>query len=1253
MRFYADGPVIPDELLQQQREGNTIFFCGAGVSMPAGLPSFAGLAKGIIDNLSSKKALEPFQRCEYDRAFNALLREFDRDEIDRQMFAALRTPRKPNLKNHENLLALSRSADGCPQIVTTNFDQLFERAEKGIEVCVPPALPNLDLNQSIEGLVYLHGRLTSPKSTKRPTYIVSSSDFGRAYLSEGWATKFVKSLREQFAIVLIGYRAEDPPMRYLLEGLHGTEEQGYNHPIYAFTPGEAVEAEELWSERGVTPIPYDNAGSDHDCLWKTIGAWAQSVREPEAWTEKVISIARRPPHEVQPFERGQVCHLINTKDGAKAFAQAEPSPLAEWLCVFDPFCRYAEPRSAKWDDPDKIDPLDLYGLDDDPPRPIGSDNQRTGPPGRDFLAWISDDESFDDRIHLAAWNIEFSNRLPARLEAIASWFHRIMDEPAAVWWAAGRTNLNPNLLWQIKRRLGDKKNKLSPQSRTFWRFFVALADQRRRDTHDLRWYELKEMVEIEGWNYHSIRKFEHITEPYVTVARGTFKIPFAPRENWKNLELQSIVDLEVIVLDRHGDKLSISDDYLKDAVEIVSHSLVNCASLMAAIGSRWWGPPTFHPTGEVGEEFHGTKVQYYLWFKSLFDRLIGIDTLAAKHELNSWNRNDSIFFGKLCIFYATDLRLMLRKEAFELFVNLGNAVFWDREHQRELLFSLKALWLDLNPRQRRRIEAKIIRGPEKWSGEKNSEFRIRKASHSASRLRWLQLNGCELNAASVRKLDKLRSIDKRWSDDWARAADDSLGSRGGMVARITEPQGLESLPISQIISVAERKTEDRFRELADYRPFVGLVEIAPFKALSALRRSLKAGKFPKRFWENLLFDWPEGTSLRLKWLLAETIAQLAPHNATKLRHYAPDWLKKNITLLAASNRARALSVFDCICEAYFTAPPETLASGVGTVSVGGVQQDRSEVSISKAINSPGGKLAEALWELLPKPRKGKAMPKYLSDRFERLFSLPGYGGGHAVAVVSQHMGWLDYWFSDWVRHGLLPLFDPQNALSEAAWHGLAYDRNGLSHTTLQLINSSFLGVLRGNVSWTLDQQEYRQHIHRLVALSQPDLKKGAITKFSDVRDVLIAIDDLGRSEAVSALSNIMQSKKNWLTFVKPFLAQAWPKQLAYRGEMSSRSFASLLAESGDEFPDAAKVIVPLLRPVSHLDMFTHYASKDDEKHDFARKFPTDTLAVLVALIDENRPTVPYGLPKVLDAIAEAEPSLKRRIDWRRLRDLTF
>ena len=47
MQFINDGPDIPNALLHAHEEGSVVFFCGAGVSYPAGLPSFKRLVKEI------------------------------------------------------------------------------------------------------------------------------------------------------------------------------------------------------------------------------------------------------------------------------------------------------------------------------------------------------------------------------------------------------------------------------------------------------------------------------------------------------------------------------------------------------------------------------------------------------------------------------------------------------------------------------------------------------------------------------------------------------------------------------------------------------------------------------------------------------------------------------------------------------------------------------------------------------------------------------------------------------------------------------------------------------------------------------------------------------------------------------------------------------------------------------------------------------------------------------------------------------
>jgi hypothetical protein len=99
MRFRADGPSIPVELLEQRDRGNVVFFWGAGVSKPAGLPSFPELGKRVMKALGtdtrskSRVLLEQSDSAQnLDRVFNLLHQEYRRDEVDEAVNRVLRTP---------------------------------------------------------------------------------------------------------------------------------------------------------------------------------------------------------------------------------------------------------------------------------------------------------------------------------------------------------------------------------------------------------------------------------------------------------------------------------------------------------------------------------------------------------------------------------------------------------------------------------------------------------------------------------------------------------------------------------------------------------------------------------------------------------------------------------------------------------------------------------------------------------------------------------------------------------------------------------------------------------------------------------------------------------------------------------------------------------------------------------------------------------------------------------------------------------
>ena len=51
-RLIPDGPDIPGELIQKQEAGEMVFFCGAGISVPTGLPGFRELIQRLYASLN-------------------------------------------------------------------------------------------------------------------------------------------------------------------------------------------------------------------------------------------------------------------------------------------------------------------------------------------------------------------------------------------------------------------------------------------------------------------------------------------------------------------------------------------------------------------------------------------------------------------------------------------------------------------------------------------------------------------------------------------------------------------------------------------------------------------------------------------------------------------------------------------------------------------------------------------------------------------------------------------------------------------------------------------------------------------------------------------------------------------------------------------------------------------------------------------------------------------------------------------------
>lgn len=243
------GPIyFDDPILDALRDERLVIFAGAGVSMgaPSNLPSFFKLANDVATGTGLVRAeQEPIDR------FLGRLAHKDVDVYSRAAERLTPAGSAPNAL-HTDLLRSFRSAERV-RLVTTNFDLHFKTAAENLfgncpEVFRAPALP---LGYDFRGIVHVHGARTRPHEM-----VLTDVDFGRAYLTEGWARRFLVDLFRNYTVLFVGYSHNDVVMNYLARALPDASVAGR----YALT-----EEDGDWKLLGITPVRF-HKGTNTDAF---------------------------------------------------------------------------------------------------------------------------------------------------------------------------------------------------------------------------------------------------------------------------------------------------------------------------------------------------------------------------------------------------------------------------------------------------------------------------------------------------------------------------------------------------------------------------------------------------------------------------------------------------------------------------------------------------------------------------------------------------------------------------------------------------------------------------------------------------------------------------------------------------------------------------------------------------------------------------------------------------------------------------
>jgi hypothetical protein len=312
LRFSNPGPEFPEQLVDALMTGDVVFLCGAGISAPQ-LPDFGSLVSRCFAKLNVEMSASEelsFNEKRYEEALGSLSRRIvDPGEMTRAVVSELQPPVDTNLSHHQTILRLSRDLVNRPTIVTTNFDTLIERAlleHETADNVRAMSFAGQDLpppgSAEFGGIIHIHGRIADDDLNLDETPLVlTSADYGDAYMRSGWTSRFLFDLCRCRTIVLLGYSAGDAPVRYFLNVLEADRQRFRDlRPVYAL---DAVatrdQADIRWAALAVEPIPYEYLPNvegqltSHEALWSDLARLADLVERPRAvrreWTQAILA----------------------------------------------------------------------------------------------------------------------------------------------------------------------------------------------------------------------------------------------------------------------------------------------------------------------------------------------------------------------------------------------------------------------------------------------------------------------------------------------------------------------------------------------------------------------------------------------------------------------------------------------------------------------------------------------------------------------------------------------------------------------------------------------------------------------------------------------------------------------------------------------------------------------------------------------------------------------------------------------------
>lgn len=1267
MQFTSHGPDIPDALLQAHEEGRLVFFCGAGISYPAGLPDFKGLVEeiyrlnGTVPSAFERDALE---RKQFDATLDLLERRLPGQRLD--VRRALAQALKPKLRRkgatdtQAALLRLARNREGTLRLVTTNFDRVFHAAAKRIgrtfQEYAAPMLP-IPKNSRWNGLVYLHGLLPGKADdTALNRLVVTSGDFGLAYLTERWAARFVSELFRNYVVCFVGYSINDPVLRYMMDALAADRMLGEVTP-QAWALGDCEPGQEdrkiiEWEAKGVKPVLYKvPAGThDHSMLHMTLHAWADTYRDGVLGKERIVvshALARPSASTQQDDFVGRMLWALSDKSGlpAKRFADFNPVPSLDWLLeAFSDEC-FQHNDLVRFNVPprEEVDTKLCFSLIR---RPAPYDR---APPMLLVSGGFSYSQWDDVMLHLARW------------------LTRHLDDPRLILWIAQRGGqLHDRWVWLIEEKLGDFATKEregktaeldevrsqapkaipGPMMRTLWR--LLLSGRVKSSWRDPDLYRWKDRLKREGLTTTLRLDLRDLLAPQVALKKP-LRLGDEEEGAGESTLLRHLVDWELVLAADHVHSVlrDIADEYwasaLPQLLEDFQKLLHDALDMLRELGEAddrsdrsYWDLPS------IAQHWQNRGFRdWVILIELLRDAWLALrvnDSSRATQVAQHWFYLPYPTFKRLALFAASQDACIAPEQWANWLLADDAWQLWSMETRREVcrLFILQGHQLVGDVQDR--LESAILAGPprEEYRDDLEPEQRQDFVDHSV----WLLLSklnasGIDLGTFASTRLAELSNEYPQWqlatneSDEFShwmsgtgdpdyeknRDVDIAPRKRRELVQWLTKPQ-----------SKWRPFYEDTWREVCRTRFFHSLY------ALGDLARD---GVWPASRWRETLQVWSEEGMVLRSWRYAAPLVQIMPDALLQEIAHGVTWWIEVVSESAIQNEETLLN----LCRRVLALP---LEAETGMTSNG----EPIDQPVTEAINHPVGRVTKALINRWFKrnPNDDDQLPADIVPFFTEICDVQVDRFRHGRVLLGSRLIALFRVDRPWTEQNLLPLFSWDNpGEAKAVWEGFLWSPR-LYQPLLTVFKTQFLE----SANHYADLGEHRQQFAAL--LTYAALGPTEDYTVDEFRTAIGVLPQDGLEECAQALSQALegaadQREDYWKNRIQPFWQNAWPKARDLATPRIAESLTRLIIAARTEFPAALAAVQNWLQPIEHPNYAVHLLNDSG----LCARFPADALGLLDAVIADQQ-WAPRELGQCLDKIEQTDPELVQDVRYQRLRE---